>query len=66
VKIYFAASIRGGRDDWSSYLEIVRQLREYGEVLTEHMGEAELSASGEGTDDRFIHDRDLAWLKSSD
>ena len=62
----FAASIRGGRDDWASYLEIVRQLREYGEVLTEHIGDAELSAAGEGIGDRNIHDRDLGWLKSSD
>lgn len=66
MKIYFAASIRAGRDDWSSYLEIVRQLREYGEVLTEHVGDAELSAVGEVGGDHNIHDRDLGWLKSSD
>ena len=66
MKIYFAASIRGGRDDWASYLEIVRQLREYGEVLTEHVGDAELSAAGEDINDRHIHDRDLGWLKNSD
>lgn len=66
MKIYFAASIRGGRDDWASYLEIVRQLHDYGQVLTEHVGDAELTASGEGMDDRFIHDRDLGWLKESD
>ena len=66
MKIYFAASIRGGRDDWTSYLEIVRQLREYGQVLTEHVGDGELSASGEGMDDRFMHDRDLDWLKQAD
>jgi hypothetical protein len=66
VKIYFAASIRGGRDDWASYLEIVKQLRDYGEILTEHIGDAELSAAGEDIGDRNIHDRDLGWLKSSD
>ena len=66
MKIYFAASIRGGRDDWASYLEIVRQLREYGQVLTEHVGDAELSASGEVMDDHSIHDRDLGWLRESD
>jgi len=66
VKIYFAASIRGGRDDWASYLEIVKQLREYGEVLTEHIGDAELSAAGEVIGDRNVHDRYLGWLKSSD
>ncbi len=66
MKIYFAASIRGGRDDWASYLEIVSQLREYGEVLTEHIGDAELSTAGEDLGDQHIHDRDLGWLKSSD
>ena len=66
MKIYFAASIRGGRDDWASYLEIVRQLREYGEVLTEHIGDSELTAVGEDISDRDIHDRDLGCLKSSD
>ena len=66
MKIYFAASIRGGREDWTSYLEIVRQLREYGQVLTEHVGDAELSAVGEDIGDRKIHDRDLSWLKDSD
>ena len=66
MKIYFAASIRGGRDDWASYLEIVRQLRDYGQVVTEHVGDVELSAAGEDISDRRIHDRDLDWLKSSD
>ena len=66
MKIYFAASIRGGRDDWASYLEIVKHLREYGEVLTEHVGDMELSGVGEDIGDCNIHDRDLGWLKSSD
>jgi hypothetical protein len=66
MKIYFAASIRGGRDDWASYIEIVGQLREYGEVLTEHIGDPELSAAGEEINDRQIHDRDLGWLKLAD
>ena len=30
------------------------------------MGDVELSAVGEDIGDRNIHDRDLAWLKSSD
>ena len=66
MKIYFAASIRGGRNDWASYLEIVKQLREYGQVLTEHVGDVELSATGQDIGDHNIHDRDLGWLKSSD
>lgn len=64
-KIYFAGSIRGGREDWALYLEIIELLRGYGHVLTEHIGDAELSEHGEAGDDRWIHDRDLAWLKEA-
>ena len=66
TNIYFAGAIRGGRTDAALYLEIVGLLREYGNVLTEHVGDAALTAAGEDErDDRWIHDRDLAWLKSS-
>ncbi|HEY0405658.1 MAG TPA: nucleoside 2-deoxyribosyltransferase [Pyrinomonadaceae bacterium] len=64
--IYFAGAIRGGREDKSLYLEIVRRLKEYGRVLTEHVADAELSVLGEPCQDRAIHDRDLSWLKESD
>lgn len=66
MKIYFAGSIRGGREDQALYLEIVKLLREYGEVLTEHIGDEDLSAAGETLDDRAISDRDLAWLQEAD
>ena len=66
MKIYFAGAIRGGRDDAALYLEIVKLLRAYGEVLTEHVAAAGLSVLGESKDDRSIHDRDLAWLKDAD
>jgi hypothetical protein len=63
MNIYFAGSICGGREDRALYLEIVRQLSEYGHVLTEHIADAELSALGEVAEDKAIHDRDLLWLK---
>jgi hypothetical protein len=66
MKIYFAGAIRGGRDDQKLYLEIIELLRGYGEVLTEHIGDVNLTASGEHLDDQAISDRDLAWLKSAD
>jgi len=66
MKIYFAGSIRGGRDDSALYLEIIGQLSEYGQVLTEHIGDSGLSALGEVSCNREIHDRDLAWLKEAD
>ena len=66
MRIYFAGSIRGGREDWSIYTEIIRVLSEYGSVLTEHIGDSALSVSGEEHADRYVHDRDLEWLKSCD
>ena len=65
MKIYFAGAIRGGREDSAFYLEIVKLLRPYGEVLTEHVAAADLSVLGESKDDRWIHDRDLAWLRAA-
>lgn len=66
MKIYFAGSIRGGRDDTPLYLQIIRQLSAYGSVLTEHIGDSELSALGEGGGDKEIHDRDISWLREAD
>ena len=39
MKIYFAGAIRGGREDQQLYLEIINYLKQYGEVLTEHVGD---------------------------
>ena len=66
MNIYFAGAIRGGREDVALYFEIIKLLGEYGEVLTEHVGNPELTGHGEIEDDGKIHDRDLAWLKQAD
>lgn len=67
MKIYFAGSIRGGRDDVNIYLQIIKELQQYGEVLTEHIGEASLGSFGEtGLSDKEIHDRDVNWVLESD
>ncbi len=66
MKIYFAGAISGGRDDAAVYVQIAKLLRSYGTVLTEHVGDPELSSDGEPIDDRTIHDRDLAWLREAD
>ena len=66
MNIYFAGSIRGGREDVALYFEIIEQLGEYGQILTEHIGNPELTGLGEIDDDKKIHDRDLAWLKQAD
>ena len=67
MKIYFAGSIRGGRGDAELYAQIIDYLKSFGEVLTEHIGDPKLTDSGDdGPTDRYIHDRDLEWLQSSD
>lgn len=66
MKIYFAGSITGGRQDQSVYAEIIRLLTEYGEVLTEHIGEGLLTDSGEVLDVGLIFRRDVGWLEQSD
>ena len=67
MKIYFAGSIRAGREDAAIYGKIISWLQSFGEVLTEHVGDSFLSQAGDdGPDDRFIYDRDMAWLESCD
>lgn len=67
MKIYFAGSIRGGREDAALYLQIIEYLKTYGEVLTEHIGDPNLTHLGDdGLNDKYIHDRDLEWLQSAD
>ena len=67
MKIYFAGSIRGGREDAALYFKIIDYLKTYGEVLTEHVGDIQLTSAGDdGPTDKFIHDRDMEWLNSSD
>ena len=46
--IYFCGSIRGGRDDTALYKRIIDQLKDYGEVLTEHIGDANLMEKEKG------------------
>jgi nucleoside 2-deoxyribosyltransferase len=67
MKIYFAGSIRGGREDAIIYFQIIEYLKTFGEVLTEHVGNQSLTDLGDdGPTDKYIHDRDLDWLQSAD
>lgn len=67
MKIYFAGSIRGGRDDEEIYLEIIKLLEQHGKVLTEHVGDKELSRMGDaGLTTQFIYDRDMGWIAECD
>lgn len=64
MKIYFAASIRAGRQDASLYRDLIAFLQKQGLVLTEHVG----IVSGDETDvsDRDIFVRDMKWMEEAD
>ena len=69
LKIYFAGSIRGGRDDQALYADLIEYLRSFGTVLTEHVGDSKLTERGEAGEQRtdmYIYERDVAWIRESD
>ena len=67
MKIYFAGAIRGGREDAQLYEKLIAYLKEKGEVLTEHIGNTNLSWKGETTSkNEEIYNRDIKWLQSAD
>lgn len=67
MKIYFAAAIRGGRQDSHRYQELIIFLSRHHQVLTEHIGNLQLTAHGENhLSDQQIRDRDVALLRKSD
>ena len=67
MKVYFAASIRGGRADISIYKQLIAYLSNNHEVLTEHIGDDSIIASGEvERTDKAIRDRDIQWIEECD
>ena len=67
-KVYFAGSIRGGRQDAALYGEMIAFLEARGcRVLTEHVGLESLQEGGERTmTEEEIFQRDMAWLMESE
>lgn len=65
-KIYFAGSIRGGRDDAELYSRLISHIQRTDIVLTEHIGKPSLLKDEEGMTDEDIYAQDTAWLKESD
>ena len=69
MKIYFAGAIRGGRDDVALYGEIIGMLKNYGTVLTEHLGDTSITGTGQmgqGKSAEDIYSDDVAWIDESD
>ena len=66
-KIYFAGSIRGGRDFADVYRKMIEHMQMTDIVLTEHIGQANLNLKEKGrTSDAEIYNQDTAWLRESD
>lgn len=63
MNIYFSGSIRGGQQDTELYKELIEDLKQYGTVLTEHIGNKVIDTS---ITDQEIHDRDVQWIEESD
>lgn len=67
MKIYFAGSIRGGRDRQPFYERLVESLKFNGhEVLSEHVGSKHIGTEGEKLSSRQIFLRDIEWLQQAD
>jgi len=67
MKIYFAGSIRGGRDDKENYKKIIDWLKQYGIVLTEHIGLDSLTSDGQTQfSEEKIYTQDTDWIRESD
>ncbi len=66
-KVYFAGSIRGGREDVAVYKRIIDYINTTDTVLTEHIGLGSLNVKARTKeDDVHIYERDTEWLRSSD
>ena len=65
-KVYFAGSIRAGRDDADLYSRIIRYIQKTDVVLTEHIGRSDLFESEKGLTDTDIYEQDTAWIRECD
>lgn len=66
-KIYFAGSIRGGRQDQDLYRQIIGYLATRGTVLTEHVGDSGMTLMGDNEpEDPEIYRQDMGWLTQSE
>ena len=66
-KVYFAGSIRAGREDASLYQEIISHIQETDIVLTEHIGDlSKTPVIKDENYDKNIYIQDMAWLEECD
>lgn len=67
MNIYFAGSIRSGREKAYDYQKMVNRFEANGHnVLTKHVGDPNLPQEGEGIPLDKIFERDTKWIKEAD
>lgn len=69
LKVYFAGSIRGGRQDATLYHRLITHISSLPDtvVLTEQVGDLNRSLQEQGrTRDAAIYAQDTAWLRACD
>lgn len=65
-KVYFACSIRGGRDDATTYAEIVNYLKARCHLLTEIFADQKLTNQGMNKPSSQIWKIDTDWVREAD
>lgn len=66
MKIYFAASIRGGGNDAEIYKQIILHLRTFGDVIGGEHIDKEILSKDISADDKYIYERDKQRLDDAD
>lgn len=66
MKIYFACSIRGGRDDAATYAELAQYIKSRSTLLTEIFADGKLTSQGMNKPSTDIWSTDTAWIKEAD
>ena len=64
--LYFCGSIRGGIQDTELYGQIIANMKKFGTVLTEHVGDLSYTSKLENSmNDHQIWTTDMNWLRQS-
>ena len=70
MNIYFAGSIKGGREKQAEYKSLIEYLGQFGRVLTEHIGNENVQIQNEEqfsvNEDEHVFIRDVKWINKCD
>ena len=66
LKVYFACSIRGGRDEAGSYEELIEYISDHAVVLSEIFADQKLTSDGMNKPSPDIWKTDMAWVDEAD